>query len=141
LDVAAFEGAVASWLRGSGLPEREPASLDGKTLRGIHGELLPGVHLVAVYGHESQTVLAQLRTAGKGHELAAGEQLLAAVPLDERVVTGDGLFTQRDLCAQIVAGGGDYVLPVEENQPALRADLVAAFSPLGAGDAGRGGGP
>ena len=136
--MGAFERAVGGWLQASELSVPEPVALDGKTLRGIHGELLPGVHLVAAYGHTSQTVLAQVRTAGKGHELAAGEPLLALVPLDGRVVTGDGLFTQRDVCDQIVAGGGDYVLPVEENQPTLRADVAAAFSPLAGGDPGRG---
>ena len=28
-----------------------------------------------------------------------------------------------------VAGGGDYLLPVKENQPTLLRDLEAAFSP------------
>ena len=48
-------------------------------------------------------------------------------------MTGDALLTDRALCAQVVAAGGDYLLPVEENQPTLRAELEAAFSPL-AGD-------
>ena len=33
----------------------------------------------------------------------------------------------------VVAGGGDYLLPVKDNQPTLHADLAAAVSPL-AGD-------
>jgi hypothetical protein len=37
------------------------------------------------------------------------------------------------VCEQIVAAGGAYLLPVKENQPALLDDLVAAFSPSGAG--------
>src|SRR5437867_1156060 len=58
-------------------------------LTGIHGEDIPGVHLVAAYAHRAQTVLAQLQTAGKGHELAAAEQLLDRLPLLGRLVTGD----------------------------------------------------
>src|SRR5579883_2449240 len=46
LDVAAFEQALAAWLRVDA-PPREALAIDGKTLRGIHGEAVPGVHLVA----------------------------------------------------------------------------------------------
>jgi hypothetical protein len=34
-------------------------ALDGKTLRGIHGEDVPGVHLVAALTQRSGQVLAQ----------------------------------------------------------------------------------
>ena len=47
-------------------------------------------------------MLAQLRSAGKGHELAAAEHLLEEVPLAGRVVTGDALLTQRRISRRIV---------------------------------------
>jgi hypothetical protein len=132
LDVAAFERALGDWLAASGVAADDAVALDGKTLRGIHGDELPGVHLVAAYAHAAGAVLGQAPSAGKGHELAAVERVLGEVPLAGRVVTGDALLTQRDLCVQIAAGGGDYLLPVKDHQPALRADLAAAFSPGGA---------
>lgn len=137
LDVAAFETAVGAWLAQTGVAPDDALALDGKTLRGLHGERIPGVHLVAAYGHEAGAVLAQLRSAGKGHELAATQQVLPQVPLGGRVVTADALLTQRGLCRQIVAGGGDYLLPVDGNQPALREDVAAAFSPVDREGAGR----
>ena len=140
LDVDAFEGVVGTWLAQTGVAPDDPVALDGKTLRGVHGHYergapgqpgayVPGAHLVAAYAHRAQAVLAQLRTGGKGQELAAVEQVLTQVPLAGRVVTGDALLTQREVCEQIVAAGGDYVLPVKENQPALRESLARAFSP------------
>src|SRR5437016_5375424 len=83
----------------------------------------------AVYALRARAVLAQIRTAAKGGELAATKEALAQVDLQGRVVMGDALQTQREVCTQIVAGGGDYLLPVKENQPTLLADLAAAFSP------------
>lgn len=132
LDVVAFERAVGQWLQATGVAARDAVAIDGKTLRGIHGDAPPGVHLVAAYTHQAGAVLAQLRSAGKGHELAAARAVVAQAPLQGRLVTGDALLTQRELCAQVVAGGGDYLLPVKENQPALRASLERAFSPLAA---------
>lgn len=135
LDVAAFEAAVGTWLLHTGVAPDDPVAVDGKTLRGVHGhveqgEYVPGLHLVAAYTHRAQAVLAQVRAPGKGQELAATQAVLTQVPLAGRVVTGDALLTQRALCQQVLDGGGDYVLPVKGNQPALRESLTQAFSPL-----------
>ena len=46
LDVSAFEAVLAEWLVNTGAKPDDPLSLDGKTMRGIHGEEIPGVHLV-----------------------------------------------------------------------------------------------
>ena len=70
-----------------------------------------------------------LAALGKGEELAAVKEVLGQVPLKGRVVVADALLTQRKVCEQIVAGGGEYLLPVKENQPTLRRDLKVAFSP------------
>jgi predicted transposase YbfD/YdcC len=58
--------------------------------------------------------------------------------LSGRVVTGDALYCQRTLCAQILAAGGDYVVLVKGNQPTLLADieLVLAMPPPGSVVAG-----
>lgn len=129
LDVTAFEQTLGGWLARCGVAPDEPVAVDGKTLRGVHGEAIPGAHLVAVYALRAGAVLAQIRTAAKGGELGATKEALAQVDLAGRVVLGDALQTQREVCRQIVAAGGDYLLPVKENQPTLLADLEAAFSP------------
>ncbi len=131
LNVAAFEAAVGSWLADSGVEPDDPLSLDGKTLRGIHGKEIPGVHLVSAYASRAGAVLVQVAAPGKGQELAAAKEVLRQVPLEGRVVVADALLTQREVCEQIVAGGGEYVLPVKANQPTLYRDLEAAFSPSG----------
>lgn len=132
LDVAAFEAALGAWLQQTGVAPSDPIAVDGKTLRGIHGEQIPGVHLVSVYTHEAGAILAQLRTAGKGQELAAAKAMLADLSLAGRLVTTDALLTQREVAEQVVAGGGAYLLPVKDNQPTLHADLQTAFSPVAA---------
>jgi hypothetical protein len=133
LDVAAFEQALGQWLLQTGVQPHEALAVDGKTLRGASQAgvpPVPGAHLVAIYAHQAQQIVAQVATLGKGHELAGTQQALAQVPLAGRVVTADALATQRELCQQIVEAKGAYLLPVKENQPTLLTDCVAAFSPL-----------
>ncbi len=128
--MAAFEQALGQWLAATGVAPDEPVAVDGKTLRGVRGEGLPGEHLVAAYAPAAGAVLAQVHTPGRGHELAGAAQVLAQVPFEGRLVTTDALLTQRHISTQIVGGGGDYLLPVDANQPALLADCRAASSPL-----------
>lgn len=59
VDRAAFEAALADWLSAQGLPRERALALDGKTLRGIHGEEVPGVHLVAAFVHGAGAVRGQ----------------------------------------------------------------------------------
>jgi hypothetical protein len=132
LDVAAFEGALGGWLATSGVRPGDALALDGKTLRGIHGDAVPGVHLVAAFAHRAGAVLGEAAGPGKGQELVAVKAVLGQVPLAGRLVTGDALLTQREVCALVVAGKGDYLMPVDENQPALLAACEAAFSPVDA---------
>jgi hypothetical protein len=137
LDVVAFEQVLGAWVERTGVQRVSALAIDGKTLRGIHGDQVPGVHLVAAYAHETGTVLAQVAAPGKGHELAAATTVLETVPLKGRVVTADALLTQRARCEQIVRREGDYVLPVDANQPSLLSEIEEAFSPLAGLSAGR----
>jgi DDE_Tnp_1-associated len=69
LDVAAFEAVLSAWAAQMLGPAAVQLVLDGKALRGIHGEQLPGVRLVAVYAPEAGLVLAQ---AGGQDQRGAG---------------------------------------------------------------------
>ena len=65
LDARAFEAALARWARGQLGDDWEAVALDGKALRGIHGEELPGVRLVAAYCDRVGLVLAQAGGQGR----------------------------------------------------------------------------
>src|SRR5262245_3836269 len=118
LDVQAFEGALSRWVA-SRLPggAGRPIALDGKTARGRRDGEVPGQHLVAAYCAAAAAVLAQVRVDAKTNEHKAALQLLGVLPVWGNIFTGDALFCQRDVCAAIVAGGGDYVFTVKDNQP------------------------
>jgi hypothetical protein len=128
LDVTRFEAVLTAWVRAAGFDDLDErvVHLDGKRLRGSQGHRLPGVHLLAVYSSELQAVVAQLAVTGTNEHKAALEAL-GVVPLGGLVLTADAAFTQRDVCEAVVAGGGHYVLPVKDNQPALKKDIAAGF--------------
>lgn len=49
-------------------------------------------------------------------------------PLQGRVVAGDPLSCQREVCAAVLAGGGDYLSFAKDNQPGLVADIRAGLA-------------
>jgi hypothetical protein len=137
LDAVAFEAALARWIR-SRTPAAaaadadasappEPLSLDGKTVRGSRDGEVPGQHLVAAYAPLVEAVLLQVRVDAKTNEHKAALELLGVLPVKGRVVIGDALFCQRDLCEKVVEQGGDYLFFVKDNQPGLEADIRAGF--------------
>jgi hypothetical protein len=81
-------------------------SIDGKTLRGVQGHQVPGVHLLAAYAHEARTVLDQIPVHAKTNEHKAALELLNLIPVKDKVVIGDALFCQRDLSRKIRKKGG-----------------------------------
>ena len=134
IDVADFEARVGQWIQGRlGSDDAPHLALDGKTARGSRDGEVPGIHLVSAYAPDVRAVVAQLRVDAKTNEHKAALELLGVLPVKDRVVTGDAMFTHRDVCAKVIERGGDYVLPVKENQPTLRADIAAAFAAPEAG--------
>jgi len=59
LDVERFEAVLGQWAQAALGDRGEAIAIDGKAPRGIHGEQLPGVRLVAAYDVQTGLVLAQ----------------------------------------------------------------------------------
>jgi predicted transposase YbfD/YdcC len=67
---------------------------------------------------------------GKSNEIVAIPELLELLDLQGAVVTIDAIGTQRAIVDQIIQKGGDYVLPVKENQKTLVENLESVMMDL-----------
>jgi hypothetical protein len=106
LDRKAFERAIRRWTRGRVAKGWASVPVDGKTLRGVQGHEVPGVHLLAAYAHEARAVLDQIPAHAKTNEHKAALQMLDIIPIEGREVTGDATFCQRDLPRKTRKKGG-----------------------------------
>jgi predicted transposase YbfD/YdcC len=135
VDQSELEQLVGSFFqaaRSSELPQRGSIllNIDGKTLRGtIALGHTSGLHLLAAYLPDEGLVLMEVAVDKKAHEIVAAPRLLAELDLHGMVVTGDAMHCQRQLSAQIVTAGGDYVWFVKDNQPSLLEDITILFEP------------
>jgi hypothetical protein len=130
-----FEEALARWAEAAlaGLSRGaddglELVALDGKSVRGSIGRHEGAVHLLSVMAQRCSLTLRQAEVGAKTSEHKAALGLLKGLVLEGRVVTGDAMFCQRDLCAQVVGDGGHYFVVVKDNQPELRRDIEDAFT-------------
>lgn len=133
LDAEALEGVLREWaeqLLGETLPpELQAVSIDGKSLCSTltaHGR---SVHLLSVLDQRTGFVLSQQEVDSKTNEHKGAMQLLKTLVLKGRLVTGDAMFCQRDLCQQVVDDGGHYFFVVKDNQPSLKEAIAADFRP------------
>jgi hypothetical protein len=128
-----FESVLRKWV--GQLPDVEVSedslkatSIDGKTLCGTLQPHARAMHLLSAFDHASGCVLSQAAVDQKTNEIKAAPDLLKDLVLKGRVIIGDAIFCQRELCQEITDEGGHYLFMVKENQPTLLRDVQAAFA-------------
>jgi len=132
VDRNAVEMAFAKWTK-KDLPPGAVIAIDGKTLRGSRYADYPAVHLLSAYCDAISGVMSQrLVETDKANEIKEAAALLNAIPVEGNIITGDAMFTQRDICQKILEQGGDYVFPVKGNQSGLREVIEQVFAPADA---------
>lgn len=127
LDPDAFERCFIEWTAAlSDSSGQKLLAVDGKKIRRSFAHawnLSTATHLVSVFAAQNQTVLSQLAVEAKENEIVAMPKLLALLDLTGATVTIDAMGCQTAIAGQITGGGGDYVLGVKKNQPALHGRI------------------
>lgn len=140
LDPLAFQKGFSSWITAllarKGLtplvpdpPELKPIAIDGKAQRGSARRTVgrSALHVVSAWAVENHLTLAQVATDAKSNEITAIPELLELLDLKGAVVTIDAMGCQKEIAADIIDRGGQFVLAVKENQPHLYEDIKRKF--------------
>ena len=131
VDVDAVEAVLTRWRQRVliAITGQTPVGVrvDGKTLRGSKRQGASNSHLLSAYVADMGMALAQQGVDDKTTKLGVIDDFLLGLALQGRVVTTDALLTQHTVASQIVEQGGDYVLPVKENQPLTHEALAYWF--------------
>lgn len=109
-------------------------AIDGKSLRRSFDRAAGAspLHLVSAWASEERLVLGQMKVAQGGNEITAVPALLRLLSLEGTTVTMDAMHCQRAPAEAIMAEGGDYVMAVKANQPALYDDVKLLMDDPGA---------
>lgn len=125
-----LQGVLLPWLHQRRGGPGELIHIDGKAMRRTRraAQHLGALHVVSAWASQAGLTLGQVAVDAKSNEITAIPPLLELLDLKKKVVTIDAAGCQKDIAAAIVAGGGDYVLAVKDNQPTLHAEIKAAFA-------------
>jgi hypothetical protein len=104
-------------------------AMDGKTLCNTLAAHERNVQLLSLLDQATGGVLSQQAVPPTTNEAKTALELLKTIVLKGRLITGDAMFCQRELCEQIVDSGGEYLFVVKDNQPELKAAVEAEFRP------------
>jgi predicted transposase YbfD/YdcC len=106
-------------------------TLDGKTSRGTITSDDPfGLHLLTAYFPEIGIALKHLPVEKeKENEIVVAPKLLESLNLEDKIVLGDAMQTQKALSSQIVRSSGDFVWIVKDNQRHVRQAIEFLFAP------------
>jgi predicted transposase YbfD/YdcC len=137
IDPALFSAAFTAWVRETWPQRPDLIAIDGKTSRRSHdraNDKTP-LHLVSAFATTSRLVLGQEAVEGKSNELSAIPVLLDRLAegsgLEGALISIDAIATNAEIAQAIKDKGGDYLLAVKANQPALRKETEAAFATAG----------
>jgi predicted transposase YbfD/YdcC len=128
---AEFEKCLLSWITAlHQITDGQVIAIDGKTLRRSFdaASSKAPIHMVSAWATANHVSLGQVVTDEKSNEITAIPKLLELLEIQGCLVTIDAMGCQREIAAQIVAQGGDYVLAVKENQPKLYEEIQEFFS-------------
>jgi predicted transposase YbfD/YdcC len=130
LDPVAFQKCLLTWVqRLHEVTQGQAIAIDGKVVReamaraGDQGPMT----LVSAWATANHVFLGQVAGPKGSNELGALPKLLELLDLHGAIVTLDALGCQKEIVAQIVNQGGDFVIAVKGNQEKLQAAVHATL--------------
>jgi len=125
LEPGPFHAAFQHFMASFAATRAGVVAIDGKSLRRSFDRAAGAspLHLVSAWASEEQLVLGQMKVGKEGNEITAVPALLQLLSLEGATVTVDAMHCQRATAEAIMAKGGDYVMAVKANQPALHGDV------------------
>jgi hypothetical protein len=128
LDAASLSQALGRFAAGDGGAKH--LALDGKTLKGSRRLDAKAIHVLSAFATGLSAVVGELTVEPDQNEITAAMVLLKGLPLDGAIITGDAIFTQREICQHIRDRNGHYLFTVKDNPPELKRNIAEAFGDL-----------
>jgi predicted transposase YbfD/YdcC len=132
LDPEAFAKCFGRFVEDLGSAGAGVVAIDGKTLRRSFDTAAgrSPLAVVTAFASATSTVIGQesYRAAEGESEITAARALLRCLDLTGQLVTADALHCQSETAQTILDRGGDYLLRLKGNRPALHEMVQAYFA-------------
>jgi predicted transposase YbfD/YdcC len=117
LDAEEVEKVFGEYLLSMSEEEQKLWNLDGKVVCGVKAEETENqLHLLALAESRKNLTVEQTALEAGENEISAGKRLLQCARLENKIISGDAIFAQRELSQIVVEGGGEYLWKLRANQ-------------------------
>ena len=139
VDPQALEEALWKWVTeglGFQINEKELQAIviDGKTLKGTKAKHRRAFQTLALLDLKTGFALSEHPIDPATNEAKTALAVLKEMVLKGKVILGDALYCDKDICSQIIDpvdaeddSGGDYFVLVKDNQPNLHREIQQSF--------------
>ncbi len=111
------EKVFGGYLQAMREEEKNLLNLDGKVLCGIKSEEPDKqLHLLALQESEENLTVEQTVLLSGENEISAAKRLLDEADLENKIISGDAIFAQKELATKVIEKGGDYLWKLRANQ-------------------------
>lgn len=131
LDPEQFQNSFLKWVQAVfEVTAGQVIPIDGKKVRRSHDRTndQQAIWMVSAWAAENKLVLGQVKVDDKSNEITAIPKLLRLLELSGCIVTIDAMGCQKEIAAQIVGRGADYVLALKGNHSGLLEDVQELFA-------------
>ena len=130
LDPAGFARSFEAFLDDLGAAGDGVLAIDGKTLRRSFDRAAgrSPLHVVTAFGTGARVAIAQRAVACGENETLAARALLETLALDGLLVSADAMHAHEGTAQVILERGGDYLLALKANRPAMLREVETFFA-------------
>jgi len=109
-------------------------AIDGKTIRRSYDKSKgqTSFHVVTAFILESYISLSVRWSQTKGNEINMIREILEEIDLKDTLISIDAIGCQREFAKKIVAGGGDWLFGLKNNQKLLLEEVKMSFDRIDA---------
>lgn len=117
IDAEQIEQVFGEYLFLMSEDEEKLWNMDGKVLRSVKDEETENqLHLLALAESRKSLTVEQTALRTGENEISAGKRLLQCARLENKIISGDAIFAQKQLSQIVVEGGGEYLWKLRANQ-------------------------
>ena len=130
LDAQQFQSCFSDWVQAVNvITKGQVIAIDGKTIRrsGDRHAGKSAIHMVNAWASANHLLLGQTRVDDRSNEITAIPELLRVLDVSGCIVTMDAMGCQKEIAANIIEEGADYLLAVKRNHPHLHDGIKDTF--------------
>lgn len=108
--------------------ELNQIAIDGKTIKNARNKKEGTLHLLSAWCTKTGIAIAHQKVNKKANEITELPKIISKTCLNNDIITIDAIGCQKDIVAQIIENGGNYIIALKQNQNNMYNEVERFFN-------------